>query len=110
MTARDGTTLDRLFETIDAREHADPASSYTSSLLRFGTEHVAKKLGEEALETALAAVAGRRGAVVSESADLLYHLLVLWAATSVTPVEVWAELARREGTSGLAEKSGRPPQ
>ena len=109
MTVRDGTTLDRLFETIDARGNADPASSYTSSLLRRGIEHVAKKLGEEALETALAAVAGRRAAVVSESADLLYHLLVLWAAASVTPAEVWAELARREGTSGLAEKAGRAP-
>src|SRR5207248_9386859 len=68
MTARDGTTLDRLFETIEAHGHADPASSYTASLLRRGTEHVAKKLGEEAIETALAAVAGRRAAVVSESA------------------------------------------
>jgi phosphoribosyl-ATP pyrophosphohydrolase len=110
MTARDGTTLDRLFETIGARAQADPASSYTAKLLSEGAEHVAQKLGEEALETALAAAAGRRAAVVSESADLLYHLLVLWAATSVTPGEVWAELARREGTSGLAEKARRPPQ
>jgi phosphoribosyl-ATP pyrophosphohydrolase len=110
MTALDGTTLDRLFETIGARGQADPASSYTAKLLRQGPEHVAKKLGEEALETALAAAAGRRVGVVSESADLLYHLLVLWAATSVMPSEVWAELARREGTSGLAEKARRPPE
>jgi len=109
MTARDGTTLDRLFETIDARAHADPASSYTAKLLAQGAERCAQKLGEEALETALAAAAGRRAAVVSESADLLFHLLVLWAATSVTPSEVWAELARREGTSGLTEKAQRPP-
>lgn len=109
MTARDGTTLDRLFETIDARAHVDPASSYTAKLLAQGVERVAQKLGEEVLETALAAAAGRRAAVVSESADLLYHLLVLWAATSITPAEVWAELARREGTSGLAEKAQRPP-
>lgn len=110
MTARDGTTLDRLFETIDARRQADPTTSYTAKLLRQGPEHAAKKLGEEALETALAAVAGRQAGVVSESADLLYHLLVLWAASSVTPAEVWAELARREGTSGLTEKGQRPPQ
>lgn len=110
MTARDGTTLDSLFKTIAARGHTDPAASYTAKLLSQGTEQVAKKLGEEALETALAAVAGRRAGVVSESADLLYHLLVLWAATSVTPAEVWAELARREGTSGLAEKARRSPQ
>ena len=110
MTARDATTLDRLFETIGTRARADPATSYTAQLLRQGTEQVAKKLGEEALETALAAVAGRRVGVVSESADLLYHLLVLWAASSVTPAEVWAELAHREGTSGLTEKAQRPPQ
>ena len=110
MMARDGTMLDRLFETIGKRAQADPAASYTAKLLRQGTEHVAKKLGEEALETALAAVAGRHGGVVSESADLLYHLLVLWAASSVSPAEVWAELARRESTSGLAEKAQRPRQ
>jgi phosphoribosyl-ATP pyrophosphohydrolase len=108
MTARDGTTLDRLFEIIGTRGQADPAASYTAQLLRQGTEHVAKKLGEEALETALAAVAGRHAGVVSESADLLYHLMVLWAATSVAPAEVWAELARRESTSGLVEKAQRP--
>jgi len=107
MTAHDGTTLDRLFKTIDTRTHADPASSYTAKLLAQGAERCAQKLGEEALETALAAAAGRRAAVVSESADLLYHLLVLWAATSVTPSEVWSELARREGTSGLIEKAQR---
>ena len=109
MTARDGTTLDRLFETIATRAQADPASSYTAKLLHQGVERAAQKLGEEALETALAAASGRRAAVVSESADLLDHLLVLWAATAVTPGEVWAELARREGTSGLTEKARRPP-
>ena len=108
MTAQVATILDRLFETVASRRSADPAASYTAQLLRQGTEHVAKKLGEEALETALAAVGGRHAGVVSESADLLYHLLVLWAATSVTPAEVWAELARRESTSGLVEKAQRP--
>ncbi len=110
MSARDGTTLDRLFETIKAREHADPSSSYTAKLLQEGAERAAQKMGEEALETALAAAAGRRAGVVSESADLLYHLLVLWAATAVTPAEVWAALAAREGTSGLVEKAQRAPR
>jgi phosphoribosyl-ATP pyrophosphohydrolase len=107
MATPDGTTLDRLFQTIDARRHADPASSYTAKLLAAGAERAAQKLGEEALETALAAVAGRRAGVVGESADLLYHLLVLWAAMGVAPAEVWNELIRREGTSGLAEKAAR---
>ena len=108
MTARDGTTLDRLFATLASRREADPETSYTAKLLRAGPERAAQKLGEEALETALAAVAGKRERVVGESADLLYHLLVLWAATGVTPDDVWQELARREGHSGLAEKAARP--
>jgi len=107
MAAPDGTTLDRLFETIDGRRQADPATSYTAKLLKRGPERAAQKLGEEALETALAAAAGRRDGVIGESADLLYHLLVLWAATGVAPSEVWAELVRREGGSGLAEKAQR---
>jgi phosphoribosyl-ATP pyrophosphohydrolase len=107
MATPDGTTLDRLFQTIDARRHADPAGSYTAKLLSAGAERAAQKLGEEALETALAAVAGRRDGVVGESADLLYHLLVLWAAMGVKPAEVWGELIRREGASGLAEKAAR---
>jgi phosphoribosyl-ATP pyrophosphohydrolase len=108
MAAPDGTTLDRLFETIDGRRQADPETSYTAKLLKEGPERAAQKLGEEALETALAAASGRRAGVVSESADLLYHLLVLWASTGVAPQEVWAELVRREGRSGLAEKAQRP--
>ncbi|HYC14842.1 MAG TPA: phosphoribosyl-ATP diphosphatase [Stellaceae bacterium] len=107
MTARDGSTLDRLFQTLAARRGADPATSYTAKLLHAGAERAAQKLGEEALETALAATAGARERVVAESADLLYHLLVVWAATGVSPEEVWRELARREGRSGLEEKASR---
>ena len=107
MTARDGSTLDRLFQTLAARRGADPATSYTAQLLQAGPERAAQKLGEEALETALAAASGRRERVVAESADLLYHLLVLWAAAGVTPDDVWQELARREGRSGLEEKAAR---
>lgn len=103
----DATVLDRLFRTLDARKDADATSSYTARLLQRGRERVAQKLGEEALETALAAAAGRREGVISESADLCYHLLVTWLASGVEPGEVWAELQRREGTSGIAEKAAR---
>ena len=99
--------LERLFAVIESRQGADAASSYTAKLLAEGKAKVAKKLGEEATETVIAATAGTPAEVVRESADLLYHLLVLWAASGVRPAEVWAELARREGTSGLAEKAAR---
>jgi phosphoribosyl-ATP pyrophosphohydrolase len=99
--------LDRLWATILARKGADPQSSYTAKLLAAGVPKAAQKLGEEAVETVVAAVAADEKAVVAESADLLYHLLVLWAARGIAPDEVWAELARREGRSGLAEKASR---
>lgn len=99
--------LERLFAVIEDRRGGDAASSYTAKLLAEGKAKVAKKLGEEATETVIAATAGTPAEVARESADLLYHLLVLWAATGVKPAEVWAELARREGTSGLAEKAAR---
>jgi phosphoribosyl-ATP pyrophosphohydrolase len=100
--------LERLFSVIEGRQGADPASSYTARLFADGKPKIAKKLGEEATETVIAAVAGTPAEVARESADLLYHLLVLWAAAGVKPAEVWAELARREGRSGLAEKAARP--
>lgn len=99
--------LERLADTVSKRAGAAPDSSYTAKLLSQGTEKCAKKVGEEAIETALAAMSGDREHLVSETADLLYHLLVLWAECGVAPAEVWAELARREGTSGLAEKAAR---
>jgi len=99
--------LDRLFAAIDARRTADPSDSYTARLLGRGTGKCAQKLGEEAVETVIAAVANDPEAVVAESADLLYHLLVVWAATGVRPADVYAELARREGVSGIAEKAAR---
>ncbi|WP_119302449.1 phosphoribosyl-ATP diphosphatase [Dongia deserti] len=100
--------LERLYTTIAARRTADPGSSYTAKLLHEGRAKIAKKMGEEAVETAIAAVANDSDAVVSESADLLYHLLVLWVDCGVEPDEVWNKLAAREGTSGLAEKASRP--
>ncbi len=103
----DASVLARLYATILARKGGDAAQSYTAQLLAAGTEKIAKKLGEEAVETALAAAGGDRARIAAESADLLYHLLVLWANAGIKPEDVWAELARREGISGIAEKRGR---
>ena len=105
--SEDFTQLARLCETIAARRGADPAESYVAALLAGGPEKAAKKLGEEAVETVLAAAVGDRAALVHESADLLFHLLVLWAACGIAPGDVMAELARREGVSGLEEKRRR---
>ncbi|MFT6581708.1 MAG: phosphoribosyl-ATP diphosphatase [Alphaproteobacteria bacterium] len=99
--------LDRLYEVIAARKGANAESSYTAKLFARGTPKIAQKLGEEAVETVIAALAQDRAAVTAESADLLYHLLVLWADKGVAPGDVWAELARREGVSGLVEKASR---
>ncbi len=99
--------LARLAEVVAAREGADPASSYTARLLSEGPARPAKKLGEEAVELAIAAVQGDRASVISESADLLYHWLVLLRACGVAPDEVAEALAKREGVSGLDEKAGR---
>ena len=103
----DAAVLERLYATIAARKGGDAATSYTAKLFAEGRARIAQKLGEESMETAIAAVARDRDGVVSESADLLYHLLVLWAECEVAPAEVWAKLAAREGTSGLAEKAAR---
>ena len=105
--AHGAEVLERLFLVIEGRKGGDPAASYTAKLLAEGKQKTAKKLGEEATETVIAATAGTPREVARESADLLYHLLVLWAATGVKPADVWTELARREGTSGLAEKAAR---
>ena len=99
--------LARLWATIDARRGASPETSYTAKLLAAGPAAVARKLGEESLEAVIEAVKGDRAALARESADLLYHLLVLWAAAGLTPDAVAAELTRREGTSGIAEKRSR---
>ena len=103
----DVAVLERLFAVIESRHGADLENSYTARLLADGTEAAATKLREEAGETAEAALNETPERIAAESADLLYHLLVLWAATGVMPGDVWAELARREGVSGLAEKAGR---
>lgn len=106
--ATDARQLDALYGVIAARKGSDPDSSYTASLLAKGVGKCAQKLGEEAVETVIAATSGDEKAAISESADLLYHWLVLMASLDIDPAEVYAELARREGTSGHDEKAGRP--
>jgi phosphoribosyl-ATP pyrophosphohydrolase len=101
------STLDKLFATIAARKGSDPAQSYTAKLLAQGVEKCAKKFGEEATEAVIAAIQKDKTELAKESADVLYHLLVLWAASGITPEEVYAVLQSREGQSGLAEKASR---
>ena len=107
MTGETAEVLDRLFAVILERRGADPASSYTAKLLAKGPTRAAKKLGEEAVEAVLAGALGDKTELAQESADLLYHLLVLWAGVGVSPHEVYAILAAREGRSGLDEKNAR---
>jgi phosphoribosyl-ATP pyrophosphohydrolase len=104
----DIAVLDRLFAIIEERRHADPEISHSARLLSRGPAKVAQKFGEEAVECLIEAVAGNHDALVAESADVLYHLLVLWVSAGVTSNEVWTELVRREGISGIAEKAARP--
>ena len=99
--------LDGLYATILARKGGDPEQSHTARLFRKGLPKIAQKLGEEAVETVIAALREDRERLIAESADLLYFLLVLWAERAVRPEEVWAALAAREGRSGLAEKAAR---
>lgn len=104
---QDPHVLDALYKTVLDRKGADAATSYTANLYTRGTEKIAQKVGEEAVELALAAVQEKRADIISESADLLYHLSVLWANAGVDPSEIYAKLAEREGISGLTEKASR---
>jgi phosphoribosyl-ATP pyrophosphohydrolase len=100
-------TLTRLAATIAARRTADPETSWVAKLHARGTPVIARKLGEEAIETVVAALSGSREELIGEAADVLFHLLVLLDAKGVALDEVLAELDRREGTSGIAEKASR---
>ena len=105
----EAAVLDTLWRTVEARRLAgDVEHSHSARLIARGTAKVAQKLGEEAVECVIEATQGNRGATVLESADLLYHLVVLWVDAGIRPAEVWAELARRQGISGIAEKAARP--
>lgn len=99
--------LSRLAATISARKSADPESSWTAKLLAKGPEKCAEKFGEEAVEAIIEAVKGDSAKLTAEAADVLYHLLVMLAARDVTLADVLAELERREGVSGIAEKAAR---
>jgi phosphoribosyl-ATP pyrophosphohydrolase len=97
-------SLDRLFEAVQAARDGDPATSRTARLLQAGRGKMAKKMAEEAVEVVIDTVHGDTAAVVRESADLMYNLVVLWVAAGVRPEDVWAEMDRRERLLGIAEK------
>lgn len=99
--------LDRLYEVVTKRKGGDPERSYTAQLFAMGRTRIAQKVGEEALETILATITKERKGIVNESADLLYHLTVLWAEADIEPAAVWRVLEQRFGTSGLDEKKAR---
>ncbi len=109
MADLDGTTLDRLYAVIVSRRGGDPAASYTAKLLAGGAVKIAQKVGEEAVETAIEGARGNLAGIVAESADLLYHLLVLWADAGIAPAQIWRALEARAGVSGIAEKQSRQP-
>lgn len=106
----DGRTLDGLYSVIKSRRGADPARSHTARMFLRGPAKIAQKFGEEAVEAVIEGAHGNGKALVLESADTLYHLLVLWAACGVKPAQVWKELKRREVRSGVAEKASRPSE
>jgi phosphoribosyl-ATP pyrophosphohydrolase len=100
-------SLERLHKSVVALQKGDPAVSRTARLMRSGRAKIAKKMAEEAVEVVVDAMRGNREAAIRESADLLYHLVVLWAECDIRPQDVWAEMDRREQLLGLAEK---PPK
>ena len=97
-------SLDRLYEAVQAARDGDPATSRTARLLQAGRGKMAKKMAEEAVEVVIDTVHGDTAAVIRESADLMYNLMVLWVAAGVHPDDVWAEMERRERLLGIAEK------
>ena len=103
----DGRTLDGLYSVVRSRRKADPARSNTARLFLRGPAKIAQKFGEEAVEAVIEGTRGDKHALVLESADVLYHLLVLWGSLGIKPAQVWKELKRREVRSGIAEKAAR---
>jgi phosphoribosyl-ATP pyrophosphohydrolase len=101
--------LGKLYARVDKARGGNPEKSYTAKLFSRGRAKMAQKLGEEAVDTTIELVKGDRKGVICESADLLYHLMVCWADAGITPDDVWAELQRRQGISGLVEKASRKP-
>lgn len=101
------SAIARLAATVEARKGADPETSWTAKLLSKGPEKCAEKFGEEAIEAVIEAVKGDRARLTAEAADVMFHLLVMCTARGVTLADIEAELTRREGTSGIAEKAAR---
>lgn len=99
--------IEELYAAIKSRKNADPEQSYTAKLFKRGRDKIAQKLGEEATEVIIEAVKDKRKKTISESSDLLYHLLVLWVDMGIAPDDVFHELASRKGMSGLEEKKSR---
>lgn len=99
--------LNKLFDTIESRKEADPANSYVASLYEKGTAKIAQKVGEEAVETCIEALQGDKDKLAEESADLIFHLMVLWADAGLKPQDIIAVLESRMGTSGHDEKANR---
>lgn len=107
MAGDSAAVLARLFAVIESRRGGDPGSSYVAMRLARGTPDMARKVGEEAVETVIAALERDPAALAEESADLLFHLMILWADAGIAPEQVYAALARREGVSGHDEKRAR---
>jgi phosphoribosyl-ATP pyrophosphohydrolase len=103
----DGDIIDRLYRVILSRKGGDPSKSHTARLFARGPAKIAQKFGEESVEAVIEGAHGKKKALVMECADVVYHMLVMWAARGVKPGDVWNELARREGRSGVAEKASR---
>ncbi|WP_020590455.1 phosphoribosyl-ATP diphosphatase [Kiloniella laminariae] len=101
------TILDELYKVVLSRKGDDASQSHTANLFSKGIHKISQKVGEEAVEVVIEAVAGPREGVISESADLLYHMMVLWAERGIQPAEVWSALEGRKGISGIAEKASR---
>ena len=101
-------SISRLYDKLLEAKDADPAKSRTAKLWREGLPKIAKKTAEEGVEVAIEAVCGNREATVRESADLVYNLVMLWAASGIRPEDVWAEMERRERMLGIAEKLPKP--
>jgi phosphoribosyl-ATP pyrophosphohydrolase len=97
-------SISRLYQAVNACRQDDPSTSRTARLLRSGRSKMAKKLAEEAVEVVIDAMHGDRDAVIKESADLIYNLVVLWVASNIRPDDVWKEMDRRERLLGIAEK------
>jgi phosphoribosyl-ATP pyrophosphohydrolase len=103
----DMAVLDRVYNVILTRRDANPDVSHVGWLFHKGTQKIAQKMGEEAIETVVATMSQKRKDIVGESADLMFHLLVLWADSGIRPKDVWAELARRESVHAIDEKRKR---